>query len=137
MSKTMPTQDLHAYLKLIFPPREALVTLSLIMLTSSTIATSLNIPTKSSSVICFGTCPTNSLTLSPSSSTFLPSSRLSPSVPTSPFDLTTSPLSSSVIASSLSLSLPLPSISFLFFFVRPLSEWAGMDWNGLRYNIKN
>lgn len=132
MSKTMPTQDLHAYLKLIFPPREALVTLSLIMLTSSTIATSLNIPTKSSSVICFGTCPTNNLTLSPSSSTFLPSSRLSPSVPTSPFDLTTSPLSSSVIASSLSLSLSLPS-PLNFFLVFLCSSPLRMGRNGLEW----
>lgn len=45
-------------------PRETRVALSLIMLTSSTSANSLNIARSSGSVMCFGTCPTNSFTLS-------------------------------------------------------------------------
>lgn len=45
-------------------PREARVVLSLMMLTSSITANSLNISRSCSSVICFGTWPTNNFTLS-------------------------------------------------------------------------
>ena len=45
-------------------PREARVVLSLMMLTSSTIANSSNIAISCASVMCFGTWPTNSFTLS-------------------------------------------------------------------------
>lgn len=48
----------------IWKPREARVALSLMMLTSSTNANSLNIVSNSSSVMCFGTWPTKSFTLS-------------------------------------------------------------------------
>lgn len=45
-------------------PLEARVALSFMMLTSSTIANSLNIARSWASVMCLGTCPTKSLTLS-------------------------------------------------------------------------
>ena len=45
-------------------PRDALVALSRMRVTSSTTATAANMAASSSSVICFGTCPTNSFTLS-------------------------------------------------------------------------